>query len=63
MADAAQLGAENIERSGSDRGEPEIGDHARDHIHFRADLGHIEVVQDVHGPQEYLDRIAEGGFA
>ena len=56
---AAQLGAENIERSGSDRRDPEIGDHARDHIHLGPELGHIEIVQDVDGAEQHLDRLPD----
>src|SRR4029079_1670788 len=60
MSSATKLRAENIKRSGSDRLDPEIGHHAWDHIPLRPELGHIEIMQDVHGAEQDLNRLPDG---
>src|SRR6516225_1179771 len=60
MRCATQLCAENVKRSGSDWLDPEIGHHAWDHIHLGSELRHIEVVQDVNGAKQDLDRLSDG---
>src|SRR5467141_4306135 len=57
---AAQFVAEEVEFSGPGGGEPDIGDQARHQIHLRPELRYGEVVQDVYGTQQRLDRPAEG---
>ena len=56
VADAAELGAQHLERAGAGRGEPEVGDHARHHVHLGAELRHVEIVQHVDRAQQHLDR-------
>ncbi len=56
MADAAQLGAQDVEVSGDGWGQPEIGDDARHHVHPGSELRYIEIVQHVLGAQHHLDR-------
>src|SRR3981081_2486719 len=56
---ATKLSAQNIKRSGSDGGYPEIGDHAWNHIHLGPELGHVEIVQDIDGAEQNLDRLAD----
>ena len=38
---------------------PEIGDHPWDHIHLGAELGHVEVMQNVYRTQQDFNRFAE----
>src|SRR3954453_3284277 len=65
VADAAELGAQDVEGAGPRRGEPEIGHEPRDHVHLRAELGHVEIVQHVDRAQQLLHRLAapHGGGA
>src|SRR6266702_2229146 len=57
---AAQFVAEEVEFSGPDGGEPDIGDQARHQIHLGPELRYGEVVQDVYGAEQSLDRSAYG---
>ena len=59
MPDTAQFGAQDIEFSGSDRFEPEEGDHAGQHIHLGAEFGHVKIVNHVDGAQQHLDRLTQ----
>src|SRR3982074_3243442 len=56
---ATYLSAQNIKRSGSDGGYPEISDHAWNHIHLGPEFGHIEIVQDIDGAEQNLDRLPD----
>src|SRR6516225_10490042 len=60
MSSATKLRAENVKRSGSDRLDPEIRDHAWHHIHLGPELGHIEVMQYINRAEQDLDRLADG---
>ncbi len=46
-------------RAGPRRRQPEVGDHPRHHVHLGAELGHVEIVQDVDGAEQHLDRLAD----
>ena len=60
MGRATQLLAQDIEGTGAGRGKPDVGHHARHHIHLDPKLRHSEVVQHVLGAQQHLDRLADG---
>src|SRR6266446_407226 len=57
---ATQFVAEEVEFSGPGGGEPDIGDQARHQIHLGPELRYGEVVQDVYGAEQRLDRLADG---
>ncbi len=56
---AAQFLAQDLELAGPGGRQPQVGDHARHHVHLHAELRHGEIVQDVLGPQQHLDRLVE----
>src|SRR5260370_39155551 len=59
VPDATEASAENLECPGSDGGDPEVGDQTWHQIHLGPELGHIKVVHDVYGAEQYLDRLPE----
>ena len=59
VSDAAELGAENLEAAGARRRQPEIGDHARHHVHLGAELRHVEIVDHIDRAQEDLHRLSD----
>src|SRR5438309_8034621 len=56
----AQFVAQEVELSGPRGGEPDIGDQARHQVHLGPELRYGEVVQDVYGAEQRLDRLAPG---
>src|SRR5437763_6307643 len=60
MRQPTQLLAKHVELPGPGGSDPEISDHARDHIHLDAELRHGPLVIDVLGAQQHLDRLVDG---
>src|SRR5713101_7227851 len=56
---AAQFVAEEVEFPGPGGGEPDIRDQARHQIHLGPELRDSEVMQDVYGAEQRLDRPAD----
>ena len=60
MRSAAQFFAEEVEFPDPRGREPDEGDQARHQIHLDAKLRHGEIVQNVDGAEQRLDRFADG---
>ena len=59
MRSAAELLAECVELAGAGRREPEVGDHARHHVHLHAKLRHSELMIHVLRAQQHLHWFVE----
>lgn len=59
MPDTAELGAKDVEPPGACGREPHLRDHARHHVHPRAERRDIEIVQNVFCAQQQFHRLAD----
>ena len=59
MPDAAELRAQDVVAACLGGCEPERGDHARHHVHARAERRHIKVVQHIARARQHLDRAVD----